>query len=336
MNLFRSGSNLTILVAVAAFCVSCINRPPRVELVSYISAYSETHKITNDILNIVIPYERIVIRYAAERRTRTISSAQVDPTCVPELQENGCKKRKTYKTEIVVLESTCLNGYRGPDQFCYELRDGFADIGDPPLVGAYRNLSKTIARFNAILAAYADGVSIKFIQQELSILSSDIVELGKNPYFSTSSAEAWIGDFVKNFLPLAKLALDVRDRAQLKEFLVDNYKIVDFAMENMVVNSPALYANVAVGTNLYNGAPSTVDIRSMKKRRKAIRKIVANWTVVLDDSRQLLSALKFAIDNPNNLEVRLRNLDEPSVTVRSNVEVLKKQIAELGGPSTGL
>lgn len=323
---------LIFLSLMTVLLTSCLSRLPKAELVSYASAYSETHKVTNDILNIVIPYERIVIRYAAENRTTVTSKPNADPNCDPELHANGCPPIKKTKTRTVVIENACLNGYRGPDQFCYEFRDGYADIGDPPLVGVYRNLAEVVARFNTIVAAYADGVSMKFIQQDLNALSSAVSQITSNPYFvGVGAAKGSLALFVRNLIPVSNLALGVRDRGQLKTFLVENYPLVDTALEQMSVNAPTLYANVAIGTQLVR-LKGKGDTRNLNGRRKAIRKIIANWTVVLEDTQRLLAALKFAVENPNNLEVRLRNLDEPSVVVRSNIEVIKKQIAELSGP----
>jgi hypothetical protein len=49
-----------VMVAVLAGCSAV----PRVELTAYTTAYAEILTITNGILDIVVPYERIVIRTA--------------------------------------------------------------------------------------------------------------------------------------------------------------------------------------------------------------------------------------------------------------------------------
>jgi hypothetical protein len=54
------------------------------------------------------------------------------------------------------------------------MRDAYADIGDPPLVAAYRNLADVILRFNRLLIAYADGISGRLLAQDLDGLSASV------------------------------------------------------------------------------------------------------------------------------------------------------------------
>lgn len=330
----------TLALSIPALVLaSCTQTLPKAELVSYTSAYSEVHALTNSVLDIVIPYERMVIRQAIRSRSQTVTVPGVRANCQnPEIFADGkcpftTQPSTKTTTRRVATQNTCLRGYGGPDPFCYELRDGFATIGDPPLAGAYRNLSDVVQRFNTILVAYANGTSIQFVQQDLSGLSTSIAVLTNNPYFAgaTQPASQAIGQLIQNLVPMAKVALDVRDRKALKNFLIDNYDLVDTALRQMAENSPTLYSNVGVGTQLFElrRAGSSANLRP---RRQAIRKIVANWTVVIEDTRVLLATLRTAIENPNNLEVRLRNLGEPAVTARSNIEFIKKQIATLDGP----
>ena len=318
------------------------------ELVTYTNAYTEVHDVTGDILDIVIPYERMVIRTASVARTRTVEvpNPDFDPEeaerakkCDPTLFASGtCPKPpsetlKRKRTVSVPIEKTCLKGYRGPDPFCYEIRDAYATIGDPPLVGAYRSLSNIVQRFNAVLIAYAEGASFKFVQQDLNGLSTAIDTIGRNPYFKGGgvAAQQALSRLVGQLLPIAQTALNLRDRDALRVFLIENYEMVDEALEQMARNSPTLYSNVGVGTQLFR-LRRIGDGAALNKRRKAIRKIIANWTVVLEDTQRLLATLKTAIENPDSLESRLRNLTEPSVKTSSNIDVIKKQISTLGGP----
>ena len=72
--------------------------------------------------------------------------------------------------------------------------------------------------------------------------------------------------------------------------------------------------------------------QALVTRRKEIRRLIANWTVLLDDTRRLLRELKAAIEVPDGLETQLRNLDS-AVKARVDTSVLKREIATLGTPA---
>jgi hypothetical protein len=234
-----------------------------------------------------------------------------------------------------VLVAAARPCFGGVDPFCYEMRDGYADIGDPPLVAAYRNLSNVVLRFNTLLLAYADGISGRLLQQELQGFSTAISDLARlSPITNISGAGAFASRFtgvVDALLPIAGLAGRIVDRRQLRDFLLDNYEVVDAALDLMARNSVELYSNVAIGTQLYQ-----ISVRgagqSLNSRRREIRRLIANWTVLLDDTRRILRDLKVAVEASDGLESRIRNL-ESTVTARINTSAIKKQIATLGTPA---
>jgi hypothetical protein len=123
----------------------------------------------------------------------------------------------------------------------------------------------------------------------------------------------------------------IADRAQLRDFLLNNYENVDKAIALMATGSAELYANVAIGTNLFRRMTAPGAGQSLVVRRQEIRRLIANWTVLLDDNRRLLRELRDAAAAPDGLETRLNNLD-PSVKARTDTSVIKKQIATLGTP----
>jgi hypothetical protein len=99
----------------------------------------------------------------------------------------------------------------------------------------------------------------------------------------------------------------------------------------MAENSEQLYANVAVGTLNFEVKVPGSNTQALNARQREIRRLIANWTVLLDDIRVLLSELKTAVEVPNGLETRLRNLDS-TMKARIDTSTLKKQIATLGTP----
>ena len=342
----RDTVRLTLTAIAAGSLVAACAPLPKVELNAYTTAYSDTQVITNGVLDIVAPYERVVIRYAAGTRTVSVPvpaaparapQGTVDPSLLANPQDApaATPKPPAVKTTTVVFERTCRNGYTGPDPYCFEYRAGYADIGDPPLVHAYRNLSDVIARFNALMVAYADGVDARLLEQDLNGLSASVTALANlAPISSISGAIGFASRFngiVGKLLPIADIAGSAVDRGRLRIFLLENYETVDEAMALMQSSSPALYSNVAVGTNLFR-LTARGSGEALKARRRGIRRLIANWTVLLDHDRRLLRELKIAIENPDGLETRLRNLNETTVAVRIDTSSIKKEIANLGTP----
>jgi hypothetical protein len=275
--------------------------------------------------------------FADQAKARAAAAAANRPiveTPHPQTRRTNGSGRTITKT--VAIERVCKSGYGGPDPFCYETRAAYADIGDPPLVAAYRNLSNVILRFNDLLVAYADGVSGRLLEQDLAALSSAVGTLTKlGPIASFTGAGSFaigfdgIVDQLKQ--QIAKFAGGAIDRAQLQRFLLENADTIDTAIGFMAENSEQLYANVAVGTLNFEVKVPGGSTQALDARQREIRRLIANWTVLLDDIRALLRELKTAVEFPEGLETRLRNLD-PTMKASLDTSVLKKQIATLGTP----
>lgn len=131
--------------------------------------------------------------------------------------------------------------------------------------------------------------------------------------------------------PIAGTAGQIADRAQLRSFLLDNYDLVDQAIGLMAANSVELYANVVVGTNLFRRMAAPGAGGSLIARRQDIRRVIANWVVLMEDNRRLLRELRAAIATPDGLESRLNNLDPP-INSRIDASIINRQIATLGTP----
>ncbi len=360
---------------------------PKVELTAYTTAYSDSLEATNGVLDILVPYERVVMRVAAGDTAPIVSTPRVagqplltkrnvvrpatslpppdptlfaDPNAVgsarplpppdPTLFANprAVKPAKPAALHdpapaepigaLTMVGGAGCRGIGGTDPFCYELRDAWADIGDPPLVAAFRNLSNVVLRFNNLLVAYANGVDGRLLEQDVNSLSaaaSDLMQVA--PIAAISGAGGFAAGFsgaVSALAPIAGLAGQIADRAQLRSFLLNNYENVDKALAQMATGSVELYANVAIGTNLFRRMAPPGAGQSLVTRRQEIRRLIANWTVLLDDNRRLLRELRAAVAAPDGLETRLKNLD-PTIKASIDTSVIKKQIATLGTPTLG-
>lgn len=308
--------NLSAIAVVAAPLLQGCAAIPKVELRAYATAYAETQVITNGVLDIVVPYERAIIRNTA--RDPGIGGSA-----------SNSRAATILAAAPIAVPAPCP-GRRG-EVFCYEIRAGYADIGDPPLVGAFRNLSNVVARFNALLVAYADGVSAKLIEQELSGLAVTVTTISSfAPAAGTSAAAVFANRFNNLVGKIANIAGPIIDREQLRSFLLDNYELVDEAIVLMATSSPVLNDNVANGTRTF--LLLVREREALRIRAREIRRLIANWTVLLDDNRRLLRELKIAVEASDGLETRLRNLNESTVIARIDTSAIKKQIATLGTP----
>lgn len=272
----------------ALFVAGCTPLPTA-ELNAYVRTFQTFDEVSNDVLDLIVPYER-----AGTRRTNYTSA-----NC-PDDQPN-------------VLVN---------DPFCYGIRDAFATIGDPALVNSYRNLIETVVRFNAIIVAYAEGTSFRFVQQDVDAFSNAIGVLG-----ATATRE--FTGLTAALQPVAAQSLALRDRRALQDFISANVGLVETVFAEMALQSGALYANVDSGTQylIAVGAGNTAALRS---RRGELRNIIANWTVLIDQTRDLLQGMEFAIANPDNLSVRLRNLGGETFEVSADFRALRDQISAIG------
>jgi hypothetical protein len=201
-----------------------------------------------------------------------------------------------------VLPPPCADPIDPNNPYCYNICLGYADIGAPPLVAAYRNLSDVVARFNSLMVAYSNGVTGPLLKQELDGLANSVSQLSKLPPISAVNGAAGLGvsfqAVISEIIPIASFIGPFVDRAQLRAFLITNYNLVDKALDLMGRSSPELYANVAVGTRLFRREASAGSAsQALVTRQKEIRRLIANWTVLLDDTRHLLSDLEAAVED---------------------------------------
>lgn len=356
---------------------------PRVELAAYTTAYSDVQTVTNSVLDIVKPYERIMIRYTSRSATErmpvaagaepipaspprpfpqpsppaTPPTAPIDPGAIdfslfddpaaaraaaaaranrPVIAIQPRQPRQTTAGGRTVTTITGSRTVTRTVAFTYETRAAYSDIGDPPLVGAFRNLSNVILRFNNLLVAYADGVSGRLLGQDLAALSSAAGALGELASVAgipgAGVSGVGLAGIASKLQPLANIAGAAVDRAQLRQFLLDNAQNVDDAIELMARNAPQLDHVVEVGTFNYEVFVPGSSSRALNARQLDIRRVIADWMGVLIDVQGLLRELKTAVAIPNGLETRLRNLDS-SMKTRIDTSALKKRIATLGTPA---
>ncbi len=288
MKLIPHSVGLFVVATAAAILAACTPLP-RAELEAYRQTFNAFESVSNDVLNIVAPYERAATRKSSYTRA-------------------DCPNNQP-----AVLSS---------DAFCYSIRDNFASIGDPQLVASYRNLINMVSRFNAIVVGYADGASFQFIKQ-------DVDEFGNLVGVFGSTAASEFAGLVSEGTPIVQATADLTDRRDLVEFVNLNFQLVDQAFEEMALQSGALYSNVVTGTTLLRQSGSG-NSSALASRKTEMREIIANWTVLMDETRRLLGEMTFAVSNPENLEVRLRNIGENSIQINAGFAVLEQQISELG------
>jgi hypothetical protein len=376
-NVTKPGSALLFLVIATVLGGGCAPLP-KAELTAYTASYSDTREVTNGVLDIVAPYERVVMRSAAgdtpsamsaqpagapSSTSRKAARSTMPPRPDPSLFVNpGAVKapRPLPPADPTLSVDTGATGppqpaaavsvdpatpepaavgrcpdAGGADPFCYELATAWADIGDPPLVAAYRNLSDVVLRFNDLLVAYANGIDGRLLQQDLNDLSNAVSALTQfAPIAAVSGAGGYIAVFngaITALAPIAGAAGQIADRARLRSFLLANYDAVDHAIAMMAANSVELYANVGIGTNLFRRMAPPGTGQSLVKRRQDIRRLLANWVVLLNDNRRLLRELRAALVTPDGVETRLNNLGPP-INIKIDASLIKKQIATLGTP----
>jgi hypothetical protein len=189
-----------------------------------------------------------------------------------------------------------------------------------------------LLRFNKLLTAYAAGVSAQLLAADYARLQARIGVLGglaesASPAIGPAiSIAKSLGESVAG--PLAASA----DRAQFGVYLQQNHAHVDQALGLLAQSSQALYGNVKTGTDLRKRAAADASQRAaLDQQRDELRRLLANWTVLIDDVRVQLGELAWASANPQGLETRLRNLSQTDAETAANAEILNREIIALIG-----
>lgn len=310
-NLFR------ISALILTFAASACANIPRVELETYVEASGQLHDVTNDVLDVVAPYERAVVRNTAETHGAE-TKATLDQFGLGDL-------------DAKLIPEAC-QGRVGEGQFCYELRDAYSTISDPTLVEATRRLSNVLQRYNAILAAYAGGVSGDILAADLERMRGEL-DFGLS--LVSAAPPSVVGTAFGTLDPILKKLGEVRDQKVLRDYLLENHELVDAAYLELARSSTELYSNVFEGTQIRSNAPglNAAQRAALVERRHQVRTILADWTVIVDRSRQLLAELVVAMENPQGLESRLLNMGVISARGLSEAIIVSNQIKALGLPA---
>ena len=287
------------LLIVTLLLTACTSTPvPRVELDAYIGGYDKVQQTTDTLLDLMVPYEREVLR-----RLATSGGSSVADDCPT-----------------------------GQNAYCYQLRDAWATIGDPPLVKAIRRTTDVLLRFNKLLTAYAAGVSADLLAADYARLQARIGVLGS----LAASASPQIGPAITIAKSLgesvARPLAASADRTQFGIYLQQNQTNVEQALGLLAESSQALYGNVKTGTDLRKrAAANTTERAALDQQRDQLRTMLANWSVLIDDVRVQLRELASASANPDGLETRLRNLGNADAETSANATVLNREIIALIG-----
>jgi len=314
-----------LVLLVASGCTTT----PRADLDAYLEASNEVYAITNNVFDIVAPYERGVVRRMALVDPAT-STTPSEIEALRELAADPATVDAAFAGSDAMGLESCI-GRTGEGRYCYPLRDAYATLGDPPLVAALRRTADAVWRYDRILAAYAQGVSSALLVADLQRLKSRI---DAGLALSDTAAPAVPGALTAAFAALGPIAAEVgaqRDRAALGQLLLRHQPAVDSAYVAMAMASTELFNNVYVDMN--NRIVARPEERAaLLRRRDEIRSVIANWTVLLDDTRILLAELKIAVESPQALEPRLREMGVLSIRALGRTSVVRNQIDTLGEP----
>lgn len=301
-------------ILIPALLVSCTPMLPQAELDAYLIGYTKVQDATNSVLDLMTPFEREVIR--------SLSSIEISTS-------------PAVDTSLLVIstdeaESQGLSDCpTGKNNYCYQYRDAYATIGDPPLVKSVRRTSNVLFRFNKLLAAYAAGASAEILEADFASLQADVGVLG----MVAKESVPGIGQAIEIAKMLAKPLVASADRAQFGVYLKENHADVDKALGLLAESSEVLYSNVKLATQIRRRAVNTssVESKALVKQGEDMRRILANWSVLIDDVRVQLSELAVAAEHPENFETGLRNLGKIDIEMMTNTEILNRELLSLIG-----
>lgn len=303
------------LGALAALAGCMSSSSLLLERVAYLAAGEEARTATDRVLDVLAPYERInELSQLPPLSNGTQPSCPGDRNLDPRLEN--------------------VERFRG---YCDVRRHAFATIGDPPLVAETRRLSKTVGRFDRVLAAYAVGASFTLAQSDIAVLGETLGAMAAvaTPLASPAGAVADAAVDAAAFRAL----FDQADREAMRKLILLVGPAIDRALDDMARSAETHFAHVmAAQTNILSldrsnqisGPPRAALIA----RTARIRTLLANWVALIEQQRETLGELLRAAENPRRIETRLGDLEDATApAIRLKADTVAAMAADLG---TGL
>lgn len=289
----------------------------QLERTAYLAAGEQARIATDQVLDVLAPYERI---NELKRTPKPLDG-----------KAQECVGDQNLDPKVRQATVTPFRGY------CDARRSAFATIGDPPLVAATRRLSDTIGRFDRVVTAYASGASFRLVRSDIEVLSetlgglAEVVKLVASPAGAVADAAV----DVAAFQPI----LDQADRAAMRDLIKLAGPTIDEALKAMALSAETHFGQVFNGQENILQLDRTrnvtaAQLAALVARTARIRTLLANWVALIEQQRAALTELRNAAENPNRIETRLGDIeDETAPAIRLKADVVSAMAADLG---TGL
>lgn len=281
-------------LALLAGCAA----PGRAELEAYLARSEGAARATDAVLDLVAPYERIVLR----NQTQDCAAAPADDATGDGAPPETAPPEPTLRDP--------------PLDFAHCRRDAFATIGDPPVVGAARALSGTLGRLNGVMAARASGVSHQLLRRDFDAITAHVGSLAPLVAHAEGAATA-LAKAAADAAPLGAI-LAIGDDAALRAFVTTNRAAIVAAYAALSASSDTLWGNVrtgarqigdeAMGAEAASLAERAALVRAAAARADQIAVLIADWTVVVDAQRGLFERYADAIARPGGLDGQIASL----------------------------
>jgi len=329
----RQRMAVACLLVMVGGCVSTAGLP---EFRAYQDAFTQAEAASAAILDELAVAER-------EAARRLIRSGQEPVTTVPAVAAEAVGGAAVTSSPALSRTDRARIERDGFDDRFY-VRDAVyqADLGDPPGTAAIRRSLDSVAAFNAVVLAYAEGRALDELKAQAGVLATDV-----SAALSAVALPLGVpGLALPGLLPALKLvqegadaALQAASREAFREAVLARQPTIDAILVEVRDTAPTIFSLLTRG--LSRAAKDLRDEDRAAEAEAAVvkiesyRRLLANWVILLDQTRSALAATIVAIKGPRDQTAALADVARSTAGLRERTARINALLVELrrGGPS---
>lgn len=310
---YRRQPGFVALALLGAMLAGCASTTGLREFRVYQSAFDKADAASAQILDELAVAER----EAAQR----LIAAGKDPVKVDP---------PTSRPSAQMLRS------QGFDQSFYIVDSVYeTDIGDPPGTAAIRRSLRAVADFNTIVLAYGEGRGLDELKASANLVATQATAAASAVALAAGTTLA-----IPALAPALGLvnegmdvALQAASRAAFRDAVVARQPAVDQILVGVRDTAPEVFSlltrNIATDAKNAWEDRRTADLQAAVAKLDGYRKLISNWVIMLEQTRQALALAVAAIEGPPDQVAALADVAQGAAELRDRSTRINRLLVEL-------
>jgi hypothetical protein len=196
----------------------------------------------------------------------------------------------------------------------------FAESGDPPLAAAVRLSVEALRRFSAAMTVYAEGRGLDDAIGDLAGVAGD-VRAGLSAFGAAVPAA---DTALAGAREAAQFADAVGSRAAFRRILREEGANVDALFAQLIENAPVVFDTITEPDRVARELEADArQAEALRARIVADRALVAEWTMMLVETRAQFAATLAAIDAPGSAGASIASAAAASADLRVRLDRIR-------------